>query len=1036
MKKFFVLAVAIGWQLSSIAQNQWQWLNPKPSGAACLNVTFTDRLTGYILNNNGDLLRTVDQGSHWSVYENFPNASVMQIADSTGIIACSNGTVYASSDNGVTWHTSYTGSNIVWAGLSIASRDTIFLSNYSGQLFKSDDGGHTWNQLGINVAPLRAFCFPNSRVGYVGSAESTIYKTEDGGISWRKVDSSNLSLGIVGINFANADTGYVCKEFDSVLVTHDGGKTWASATSYQQASVIDIVNDTLTYVGGEDGLIARSGDGGRTYTSVTPPNGFKDGYEIYALAFVAPDTGFAVGLLGRILKTTDGGQTWNTYSPTYIPVTAVTFPTPSTGYATTWNNIYKTTDGGQTWDSLGLTTGTAYASSSRFEQAHFLNADTGYVTSSSSVQLHWTTDGGQTWTTSNPAPYSYDNVIGMSYLTPDTGYISLEETGACCSGIIEKTTNGGQTWTPTWGAQYNGQYFSDITYVDANTVYGIQYYQLYKSTDGGQTWNVVFTADYYQLTGVSFTDKNNGYLADENGYIHITRDGGQTWQTVTYPNNMIVPGPITAIRFFNGAIGYFDGGNQFGPGNYGSLYKTVDSGRTWHLSVNFSANSIQFTPDSNVIIGGFGGEILKSAVGGWQVDSLGLVYTSSCGARLSASVGVALGEVDSISFLITAPDSSVIHVRATPNSINNGNIDCFSPDSSFLTPGVPYTARIQFYYNGAYRYSNPVNIVGPGLAAPLVKDSLGWLESSYLTNIWYVDGTVVQGTNAQVWKPQTVGIYSAQATNYACTSAMSDSVTIGPSWTAEPLVAQSTDSCMENFSTILQANLGAVDSITIQITDSLGNSQIIPVNPSLVDNMSMSCTASLSSLTPGVTYSARLRVWFDNAWQYGQQTTFTGRNIPQPTISRNAGMLMSSAAIGNQWYLNNVAIPGAVQQRYTPAGSGTYTVNVTRGACVSAMSDTIDIAGAGTGGTSGTNVDLGVIVYPNPVSNQQLTVINSAERSLLIAIVDFRGTQLYTGLFTGNEISIPVSNLAPGQYILHVRDSNTGETANVRFLKY
>ncbi|HXD78300.1 MAG TPA: YCF48-related protein, partial [Puia sp.] len=781
-------------------------------------------------------------------------------------------------------------------------------------------------------------------------------------------------------------------------------------------------------------LLVRSGNGGQSYASVTPTNGFKDGWDIYSIAFVAPDTGFAVGLLGRILKTMDGGQTWNTYSPTYIPVTAVSFPSPSTGYATTWNNVYKTTDSGQTWNLLGLTTGTAYGSSSRFERAHFLNADTGFVTASSSVEVYRTTDGGQTWAGANPAPYSYDNTIGMSFPSPDTGYISLEESGACCSGMIEKTTNGGQTWSTVWGSQYDNQYFSDITYVDPMTVYGIQYYQLFKSIDGGATWKVVYTADYYQLTGVVFTDINNGYLTDANGYIHISRDGGQTWQQVNYPGTMILPAPITSLAFFNGAIGYMGGGNQFGPGNYGYIFKTIDSGRTWHAVNDLSATSIQFTSDSNVIVAGFGGEIVKSRIGGWLVDSLQEVYDGSCGARLSASVGVAPGRVDSISFIITGPNGAVIQIPASPASVINGNTDVMSPDSSFLSPGVQYTAQVRFLYHGDFRYSNAVTITGPGVAAPVIKDSLGWLVSNYNNNIWYLNGVVIPGTNAPVWQPNSPGVYSAQARNYPCVSAMSDSVTLNSSWFADSLIAQSTDSCAELFSTTIHVALASVYNVSIEVSDSLGYLQEIDLSPATVTNSTASYSAKLNSYVPGITYTAKVRLVFNGSFQYGQPTSWVGVNIQQPTITRDAaGVLHSSATTGNQWYLNNTAIPGAALNQYNPAAAGVYTVQVTVGSCVSAMSDTVDVAAASTTGT-GTSANLGVVIYPNPVKDQ-LTVMNTQDRSLVLTIVNMTGVQVYTVALTANQGVLSVGGLPPGQYILHVQDGNTGETANVRFVK-
>jgi photosystem II stability/assembly factor-like uncharacterized protein len=1045
MKKFALLPLVLCLHLAAFTQNQWQWLNPQPSGSTCVAMVFTSHQTGFILNYTGDLLKTTDQGAHWSIYRNFPQAVTMSIADSTGVIAGNNGTVYISNDNGTSWQQINTGISGLGSTLSvidIVSRDTIYLANSYGNFYKSTDRGRTWISSNVPSYSFQCLSFLNSKIGFAGG--SYILETTDGGQTWQKPDTARIQpSGITGIRFQDVKNGYACEAFDSVIVTHDGGQTWRSSPTWPgQANALCIVNDTLSLVGGEDGFLYRSSDSGHSYSSVAPPNSMKDGNGLYAITFISPDTGFAAGMLGRILKTNDGGNTWKTYSPTYIPVTAAAFPTTSTGYMTTWNNVYKTSNGGQTWDSLNLTTGTDYASSSRFQQTWFLNADTGFVTSSYGAQLHRTTDGGQTWTTiipkgSSPLGIAYDNITGISFLSPDTGYVSMEMTTACCYGLVAKTTDGGQTWNTIWSTTTQGEYFTNITWLDQATAYGLRYYQLYKSIDSGKTWTAIYTADYYQLTGIDFIDKNTAWLADENGGLSVTHDAGATWSFIG-STAYLLASPITALRFFNAQVGYVAGGNQFGPTSYGDIYKTVDSGRTWQLSAPFSGTSIQFTPDSDVVITGFGGELIKSPIAGWNIDSLGVHPTASCGSVLTASVGVAMGEIDSISIQITRPDSTILPVPVTPSSVKNGRITCVTPDSSFFTPGLYYTAKLKFYYNGAWQYSSPINFTGPGIVAPVIKDSMGFLESSSLNNIWYNNGVIVQGTNAQVWKPQFPGVYSAQATNYTCTSSMSDSVTIASSWQADTLLARLGDNCTEQFNTIVHANLGAVDSVSIQIKDSAGNTQIIPASPDIVTGAAVNCTAFFTTAISGVTYTARLRVLFHNSWQYGNTITFTGGSLPKPTIDNASNILTSSAANGNQWYRNTTVVPGAVQQQYTPTASGGYSVKVTLGTCSSPMSDSVSVtigSSPTTGTSTGNPAHLGVIVYPNPIQDQ-LTITNSQNRSFILTIVNMNGTQLYSGTLKTGQATIPAGSFGPGQYILHAQDSNTGETTNVRFIKY
>jgi len=79
-----------------------------------------------------------------------------------------------------------------------------------------------------------------------------------------------------------------------------------------------------------------------------------------------------------------------------------------------------------------------------------------------------------------------------------------------------------------------------------------------------------------------------------------------------------------------------------------------------------------------------------------------------------------------------------------------------------------------------------------------------------------------------------------------------------------------------------------------------------------------------------------------------------------PVISPNGAVLTSSAATGNQWYLNGVIIAGATSQTYTTTQSGSYTVIVTTNGCVSATSTPAVIGTTFTAGvmiatTTGTN---------------------------------------------------------------------------------
>jgi len=783
MKYLIVVSLLLLSHFGAFSQHDWQWLNPQPSGSTCIKITFTDSQHGFILNSHGDLIRTSDQGTHWQITDHFPQAACMDIVDSTGILVCSNGALYVSSDLGNTWSLANVSIQVGIKWVSIVSRDTFFLAQENGLIYRSTDRGKTMTTLNCNYQ-ISSFAFLDSKTGFAGGTGSLILKTTDGGQTWTKKDSvSFIPSRILSFNFLNADTGFAFREYNSLLRTYDGGNTWREFNTGLTVPVIQFINSKTGFAAGEEGVILRTDDSGTTWASVTEANGAKDGYQAYSLYFFDENTGFSVGGLGRILKTINGGQTWSNYSPTYIPITAVSFPTALTGYMSDWNYTFKTTDGGQKWDTLPLVTGTQYASSSRFIQAHFSSADSGYFLSNYEVREHRTTDGGKTWSLFNPLSADWTDLSGEHYYGPHAGFVSIEETQACCSGQLIKTTDDGANWSAVWGTHYNSAVLGRIFFTDSLNGFALGYQQLMKTTDGGITWSVAYTDPYYSFTDLWFFDPLNGYLTNGQGQIKVTHDGGKTMSLVDYTRDYV--GTINTIRFFNRQIGYFTAGNDLGPGNYGQIYKTIDGGQTWQLNNNFGGNTIIFTPDSNVAIAGFGGELIKNKIRNWQVDSLSVIDDNACGENFSVYVGAALSDADSISIIYSGQNGKTDTVAAAPAHVHNSLVICKASAKAFI-PNTVYTARVRLKYDGVYQMSDPVYFTPIGISQPAIRDSAGYLVSTIDSdNHWFRNGTAIPSALGRRYYPDSSGIYSVQTIRDSCISAMSDPMTINLACTSQ-----------------------------------------------------------------------------------------------------------------------------------------------------------------------------------------------------------------------------------------------------------
>ena len=126
------------------------------------------------------------------------------------------------------------------------------------------------------------------------------------------------------------------------------------------------------------------------WTSLSSPTSDQ----LVAAFFTSPDTGSVGGNDGQIYRTTDGGSTWTPQSSgTTQHIFAMHFTDANTGYACTGagtSSILGTADGGQTWNVL--TTNPAQY----LIDIYFVNANVGFCVGYSGTILK-TTDGGVNW---------------------------------------------------------------------------------------------------------------------------------------------------------------------------------------------------------------------------------------------------------------------------------------------------------------------------------------------------------------------------------------------------------------------------------------------------------------------------------------------------------------------------------------------------------------------------------------------------------------------------------------------------------------
>lgn len=294
------------------------------------------------------------------------------------------------------------------------------------------------------------------------------------------------------------------------------------------------------------------------------------------LSVINKDTIVTTDYSGRMYYSHDSGDDWQFYQTQFSNsyFWDMHFPTSTVGYACGgtmgfgpyYSILIKTTDGGVTWDSLStnqLPGGNVY----------FADQVTGFV--SGGNELWKTTDGGQNFAPTDLQLPSDVIITEIYFDSPSVGIVAtISYTNEQKHFItIERTADLGVTWNTV----YNDTIFENSSTVyyekinvfhfpNSNVGYAAGGNGLFlKTTDGGLTWTKQYLAPYTNLTGLFFTSPSVGYINNAGG-IYKTTDGGQTWTV----QNISPLGIISEIAFANAAVGYAVGKD--------GIYKTTNGG--------------------------------------------------------------------------------------------------------------------------------------------------------------------------------------------------------------------------------------------------------------------------------------------------------------------------------------------------------------------------------------------------------------------------------------------------------------------------
>ncbi len=654
--------------------------------------------------NNGGVWKTDDYGRTWRpIFDEAPTGSVGDLAVSPAdpdIIYVGSGEglhrpdlsvgdgVFKSTDGGQSWQ--HIGLHDVQqiARLVVhpTDPDIVFVAglghpygpNPERGVFRSRDGGRNWEKvlyLDVNTGATQVDFHPADpnilfaslwehregpweNASFAGS-NSGLFKSEDGGTSWRRIDrglpGAGDGLGRVGIGFSTSNPQRLYATVDArrqggIYRSDDGGESWTLVSTdrrlwgrgsdFAEIKVhprdpdIVFIANIASY---------RSDDGGRTWTSFKGAPGGDDYHRIWInpenpdIMLFAADQGATI--------TVNGGRSWSSW---------YNQPTAQLYHVSTDNQFpYWVYGGQQESGAIGV------ASRGPGGQLSFRD---------------WMGVGADEYAYVAPDPLNPDIIYGgrVVRFNKKTGQTQQVAPEAVRSGkyrilrtmpllfhpadptmllfatnVLWKTQDGGQQWqiispdlsreqpevpesigdfrTPTLDTMPRRGviYALGPSPLDVNTIWaGTDDGLIHLTRSGGESWEDVTPAalrawDKVSQLDAGHFDRNTAYAAinairldDQRPHIFRTHDGGRSWTRIV--RGLPGQGPVNVVREDPAQPGLLFAGTER------EVYFSIDDGEHWQsLRLNMPASSVRdlVIYEDDLVIGTHGRSI-------WILDNI------------------------------------------------------------------------------------------------------------------------------------------------------------------------------------------------------------------------------------------------------------------------------------------------------------------------------------------------------------------------------------------------------------------------------
>lgn len=342
-----------------------------------------------------ELWRSTDGGTSWrradADLQGFSAMAIAPVPGARGLVLAGaadpigfTGALFRSGDRGASWVVGGRGlvdRNILGFAMDPAAPSTLYVNDGEQGIFRSADGGQHWTAVTTpslgQPAEAAGLVLDPTHTGSLYLVADNLYKTTDGGATWQRLGTGPVpyfppgtgqydSLFVLGLAVDPSDPATLYgASAGAVLKSSDGGQSWAAlirpdfAILYFEI-VFDPASPSTVYAAGahfnaatsqpDGAALLKSTDSGATWVSIA--QGLPAG--LVKLAVEPAGSRLYAGTTGGLFASGDGGASWERLEGiTTEPVLAVAAPAQGQVFAVqAVAGVHSSRDGGGTWMAL------------------------------------------------------------------------------------------------------------------------------------------------------------------------------------------------------------------------------------------------------------------------------------------------------------------------------------------------------------------------------------------------------------------------------------------------------------------------------------------------------------------------------------------------------------------------------------------------------------------------------------------------------------------------------------------------------------